>query len=201
MGRGRGSRRRGSCASRARAAVPAWARGRGSARDLARRQSAYLAQRQRHARLFGERRVAAREHEREPVVRDRRHVVLLGAQLLQSRQQLRLAGERALAPDAVDRTVAGGGDDPGGGIPRGALAGPAFECGRERVLHRVLGELEVAEDANQDRDGPAPLLAEDRLDGGHCSTSGRISTEPFSATGMRDAISIASSRSVQSAMK
>jgi hypothetical protein len=41
---------------------------------------------------------------------------------------------------------------------------PALERRRERVRDRVLGELEVAEDADEDRDRTAPLLPEDALD-------------------------------------
>ena len=62
--------------------------------DLGRRQAGDLAERQRDAGLRGERGVAAGEDEREAVVGDRAHVVLLGGQRLQSRQQLGLARER-----------------------------------------------------------------------------------------------------------
>jgi hypothetical protein len=41
---------------------------------------------------------------------------------------------------------------------------PALEGDCERVLHGVLGELEVAEDADEDGDGTTPLLAEERVD-------------------------------------
>ena len=77
-------------------------------RDLRRRQAGDLPQRQRDPRLGGERRVAAGEDEREAVVGDRAHVVLLGRQRLEPRQQLGLAGEGLLAPDPVDRAVARG---------------------------------------------------------------------------------------------
>ena len=50
------------------------------------------------------------------------------------------------------------------GVAWHPLTRPALECRGERVLHGVLGELEVAEDAREDRDGTAPLLAEDPLD-------------------------------------
>ena len=86
-------------------------------------------------------------------------------------------------------------------VARRAVAGPLLERGREGVLHRVLGELEVAEDADQDRDRAAPFLPEQGLDGHSCSTSGLISTEPVSATGILDATSIAWSRSSHSATK
>ena len=133
-------------------------------RDLGRREPADLAQRERDAALGRERGVAAGEDERQPVVGDRAHVVLLGRQLLEACEQLGLLLEDALAPDAVDRAVARRGDDPGSGIARHAVARPALERRGEGVLHRVLGELEVAEDAGEDRDRMAPLLAEDLLD-------------------------------------
>ena len=133
-------------------------------RDLARREPADLAQGQRDPALGSERRVAAREDEREAIVGDRAHVVLLRGQLLQSADELGLALEDLLAADAVDRAVACGRDDPRARGTRHALARPPLECGRERVLHGVLGELEVAEDAREDRDGMAPLLPEDPLD-------------------------------------
>jgi len=88
----------------------------------------------------------------------------LCAQFLESREQLGLACERALAPDPVDRAVAGGGDDPCTGIARRSVARPALERRCERVLYRILGELEVAEDADQDRDCASPLLAEEGFD-------------------------------------
>ena len=87
-------------------------------RDLGRREAADLAQRQRDAALGGERRVAAREDEREAVVGDRAHVVLLGGELLQPPDELRLLLEDLLAADPVDRAVARGRDDPGAGRSR-----------------------------------------------------------------------------------
>src|SRR5262249_59310874 len=102
--------------------------------------------------------------------------------------------------DAVDCTVARRCDDPGDWVVRLSVTRPPLERCRERVLHRVLGELEVAEDANEDRHRTAPLLAEECVDR-QCVTSGRISTEPLPATGTRCASSIAWSRSLQSARK
>ncbi len=51
-------------------------------RDLGRREAAHFPQRERDAALGGERRVTAREDEREPIVGDRAHVVLLRGELL-----------------------------------------------------------------------------------------------------------------------
>src|SRR5215207_1067575 len=144
--------------------------------------------------------MAAGEDEAQPFVGDRAHVVLLlGSKLLQAGEQLGLSREGALAADAVDRAIPRGGNDPRGRVARRPVARPALECGRERVLHRVLGELEVAEDADQNRDGASPFLAEEGLDA-H-SAIGRISTDPVVATGTRCASSIAWSRSLHSARK
>src|SRR4029450_1266193 len=62
--------------------------------------------------------------------------------------------------------------------------------------HRVLGELEVTEDADEDRDGTSPLLAEDGADvGQERSTTGRTSIEPYSDEGIFAANSSAVSKS------
>src|SRR4029450_5131184 len=62
--------------------------------------------------------------------------------------------------------------------------------------HRVLGELEVTEDADEDRDGTSPLLAEDGADvGQERSTTGRTSIEPYSDEGIFAAHSSAVSKS------
>ncbi len=132
--------------------------------DLAGREPADLAQCQRDTALGGQRRVAAREDEREPLVGDGAHVVLLGGELLQAADELRLLLEDLLAAESVDRAVAGGRDDPGARSARHPVARPALQGGGECVLHCVLGELEVAEDAREDRDGASPFIAEDALD-------------------------------------
>lgn len=77
---------------------------------------------------------------------------------------------------------------------RSALVRPALGGDREGVLRGLLGEVEVAEEADQRRQDATPLVAEYLLD--QRSTTGRTSTAPpIRAAGMRDAISIAASRS------
>jgi hypothetical protein len=111
-------------------------------------------------------------------------VALRGRQLLEPRQQLGLAVEVAVAADAVDRAVASRRDDPGPGVGRDAVARPTLERDRERVLDRVLGPVEIAEDTGQVRKRASPLLPEDALDGLYAPTSasrittGRTSTTP-----------------------
>ena len=165
--------------------------------DLGCREAGDLAQREGHSGVDRERRVAAREEQREALVRDRAHVgVLLGRNVLEPGEQLGLACERPVAPDPVDGAVAGRRHDPGAGRARHAVARPALERLREGVLHRVLGEREITEDAGEDRDGTRPLLAKRRLERErHRSTIGLISIEPYSAVGTSAAMRIASSRS------
>ena len=97
-------------------------------------------------------------------------------------QQLRLVGERPLAADAVDRPVAGGGDQPGSRVRRRAVARPALGGDRERLLGGLLGEVEVAEEADQGGEDAAPLLAEDLLESAPLTT-GRTSIAAAHAGG------------------
>jgi hypothetical protein len=69
----------------------------------------------------------------------------------------------------------------------------------ERVLNRILGKLEVAEDADQGREDAAALRPEDALElvypatSADCITTGRTSITPYCAPGILAAHSIASS--------
>jgi hypothetical protein len=98
--------------------------------------------------IEGERRVAAGEEELEPLVRDRRlvHVVL---HRFRHVEQASLRGERVIAADAVDRAVARGGHEPGARVGGRPVAGPALGGDREGFLGGFLGEVEVAEEADQ----------------------------------------------------
>ena len=149
---------------------------------LRRGQPADRLQGQRHLRVDRERRVAAGEDQREPLVGQGVHVFVLGR--LCPGEQLGLALERPGPADPVDRSIARDGLDPGARPARNACAGPPLERRGERVLHRVLGELEVAEDADQGREDAAPLVPEDALElvypatSADCITSGRTSIVP-----------------------
>ncbi len=165
------------------------------ARDLLRAQPAQGPQRERDLGIERERRMAAGEEQLEPLVGDRRVVqgVLHG---LRHVEQAGLRRERAIAPDPVDRAVARGGHQPGARIGGRPLAGPALGGDRERLLGGLLGELEVAEEADQRREYARPLVAEDLLERSYHSTTGRTSTAPpMRAAGMRAASSMAASRS------
>ena len=163
--------------------------------DLLRAQPAQRAQRERDLCIEREGRMAASEEELEPLVRNRlpAHVVLHG---LRHVEEARLLHERAVATDAVDCAVSGGGHQPRARVGRRPIAGPPLGGDRERLLDGFLGEVEVAEEADQAGEDAAPLVAEDLLEDRYCPLSGRTSTEPpMEAAGTRDASSIAASRS------
>jgi hypothetical protein len=80
-------------------------------------------------------------------------------------------------------------------LSRHAVARPALEGGRERLLKRVLGEVEVAEDADQGCEDSPALFAEEpvglsrrgQLAGAPSrskTTTGRTSIFPMRADGI-----------------
>ena len=72
------------------------------------------------------------------------------------------------------------------------VARPPLGRNRERVRGSLLGEIEVAEEADEGRQDSAPLFAEDLLDQRQAPTTGRTSTDPpRRMAGMRSAISSA----------
>jgi hypothetical protein len=134
-----------------------------SAGDLLRAQPAKRAQGQRDLRLETERRMAGGEDQLQPFVGKARllHHILHGLGHL---EQARLLGERAVAAQTVDRAVAGRDRQPRARIGRRAVPGPALGRDRERLLSRLLGEVEIAEEADQAREDAAPLVTEDLLE-------------------------------------
>jgi hypothetical protein len=129
--------------------------------------------------------MAAREDQLEPFVRD--DSLLVVRELLGSRKKLGLLRECSLAPYAVDRAVPCGRDDPRAGVRRCPVDRPSFCGADERILDRVLREIEIAEDAAEDRDAPRTLVAVGT--GELVYRRGLISTVPL----MPPAASIASS--------
>ena len=134
------------------------------ARHLAGGQPAEQPQRQRDARLLSQRGVAAGEDQPQALVGDRAHglVVLVGlvrpGQRLQPRELLSSRRRAPLGPQPVDRAVARRGDDPRRRVGGDAVARPALERDRARVLDRLLGAVEVAERAGE-RGDRLPRLA------------------------------------------
>ncbi len=73
---------------------------------------------------------------------------------------------------------------------------PALGGDREGLLCGLLGEVEVAEEADQRSEDTSPVLAEGLFEDRYHSTSGRTSmAPPRRAAGIREASSIAASRS------
>jgi hypothetical protein len=96
--------------------------------------------------------MAAREDQAQPVVGDPVVVrfLRLGRRHLEPlRQHAERRVEAGAATQAVDRLEPARRDQPGARLVRHAVARPAFQRGRERVVHRLLGEVEVAEQADQ----------------------------------------------------
>ena len=135
-------------------------------RDLLGRQAAEGAQGQCYLRLGGERGVTAGEDQLQPLVRDGGGVVHGGLRWLWpgfevAGEQRRLRGQDLSAAQLVDGAVAGGGDQPAGGVGGFPVPGPAFGGGGECLGGRFFGQFDVAEDAGQSGQHAAPLVAED----------------------------------------
>ena len=83
-----------------------------------------------------------------------------------------------------------------------AVLRPAVGGDREGLLGGLLGEVEVAEEADQRSEDLAPLLPEDAIEDRYHSWIGRISMPPpMLAAGTLAASAIAASRSSASKMK
>jgi hypothetical protein len=124
--------------------------------------------------------VAAREHHPELVVVHGDHLIVGAAThrraggharrpegLLPLRGGLAVRASR-LAPDPVERPVAGGGRDPGARSIGHAPAGPGTQRLDERLLHRVLGRLEITQHAGEGGERPPGLRPERALDHHPC---------------------------------
>jgi hypothetical protein len=186
--------------------------------DLPGGQAPERAQRERHPRRHLQRRVAAGEDQPQPVVDDRalvihRRLLVLGVQAHQLGKAVGAVGHRPVPAQAVDRPPPGGGGDPRPRVGRDAVAPPLRDGGLERVLHRVLGQLEVADLADQRGEDDRALLAEragdgvrDRIRPAHtrenspAGITGRTSIVPQRAIGSSAACASASSRSAHSSM-
>ena len=134
-------------------------------RDLRRGQAAQRAQGQRHLGVGGQRRVAAGEDELQALVGEGGlvHGVLGGLGHL---QQPRLGRQGAVAADAVGGSVARRGHQPRARVAGRAIARPAVGGDGKRLLRGFLGDVEVAEEADQRSEDVAPVLAEGLLEDG-----------------------------------
>src|SRR5271170_8047357 len=99
-------------------------------------------------------------------------------------QLLATFAETRLTSNAVDRFVTRRADDPGSRILRYALAPPLLHGGRERLLRRILGEVEVADKMNERRNNPPEFFAVKLFQyggshGGDTILTHRIAAKPF----------------------
>ena len=143
-------------------------------RDLGGREAAERAQRQRDPAVHRQRRMAAREDQPQLIVRDRAHRVLghdLHRRLLPLRLEGRVARQQDLAlrespvpAQPVDRPVPRGGGDPRRGVVREAADRPRLERRDERLLDHLLGEVEVAQHADERRDRASRAFTEQAVD-------------------------------------
>jgi hypothetical protein len=147
------------------------------ARDLLGRQSAEGPQREGDLGVECEGRVAAGEHELEPLVWQG-HLIRLVLDGLGNVQEAGLRGQRSVAANAVDCAVSGRRHEPEPRVGRDAVARPAFRRDREGFLRGFLGEVEIAEEADEGSEDAPPLVAEDLLEDRYCSLSGRTSIAP-----------------------
>src|SRR4051794_327937 len=93
--------------------------------------------------------MAAGEDQPQPVVDDRalvahRWLLVAGRPAPPPRPPPRAPPPRSVAPQAIDGPPPGGRRDPRPRTGRHAVAPPRRDRGLEGVLHRVLGQLEVA---------------------------------------------------------
>ena len=172
-------------------------------RDGRRGHPAYHAQGEGHPRCRVQRRVAAREQQRQLVVagdaaavRARRGPFLHGFALL--------ARTGALATQVIQRAAPRDRDDPAPGIGRQAITRPLLHSRRARLLHAVLCQRQVAGELGHRRRGGPPRGAQGPLDVpaqcGPITITGRTSTDPYLADGIIAAYRSAASRSSQSRM-
>ena len=112
--------------------------------------------------------MATREDQPEALVGDLLRVV---SQPLERAQFLSLScfdSSHAFASQPIDRLVARSEDDPPRGVVRDSLLRPGAQSLHERVLYRLFGQVEASGSADQSRDRPSRLTAEQEVDVGAC---------------------------------
>jgi len=121
-------------------------------RDFRRGQAADRAQRERYLGVPGQCRMATREYHAEQLI-----VVRFIWLFRRNGEKGQLFLANPGAPEPVDSLTAGRGGQPAPGVGRD-VALPVLEGLDERVLHRVLGQPDVAEPRGQRRADPAGLV-------------------------------------------
>jgi len=136
-------------------------------RDFIGLQSTERAQRQRHLRFQGERRMTTSKDQTQAVVRNFT-VVEIGFIDDLTRKKLRMRFEfflqAGLSPQTIDGLVFSRLNDPGAGRLRHAFSAPLVHGRRERFLSSIFSQFEVAELTYEGRDNAAPVRPVDRID-------------------------------------
>ena len=139
--------------------------------------------------------MAASEDELEPLVFEARLVHDVLRNLLHL-EQIGLGRQCMATAKAIDGSVAGSGHEPRTRV--GWVPGfrPALGRDGKSSLRGLLGEVEIAEEADQRGEHAAPFFAEGLLEDGYHSMIGRTSmAPPRRAAGICAASSMAASRS------
>ena len=89
---------------------------------------------------------------------------ILNLQLRQALQFLLHALKTGPAADNVQSFMPRRGDQPGARVCWNALQRPLLECSGKGFLRRLLGQIKIAEEANQSGEDPSRLLAVDFLE-------------------------------------
>ena len=74
--------------------------------------------------------------------------------------------QRPLTPDAIDGAITCSGHQPGAGMFRRTFPRPSLGGDGKGLLGGLLGEIDVAEEANQVGKNTSPLFTEDPVDDG-----------------------------------
>jgi len=136
--------------------------------DLLGGQPAQGAQRQRHLRLGRQRRVTAGEDQAHALVRNGRvgltRQIRIVAQLGDVAELAADLFETSGAPERIDGLMARCGDDPRSRVRRTTRTRPLIDGNGERVLHRLLGYVEVADEPDDRRQHTAELFGVETFD-------------------------------------
>src|SRR5688572_13521869 len=136
-------------------------------RDLLGRQPADLAQRKRDLRVGHQRGMATGEDEAELVVFDDRLIACIAAHCWFV-EALRESAQRCVEPraaaESINRLEATDRHEPRSWVGGHTLTRPSLHGRSERLVHRFLGEIEVAEEADERSENAAGVVSIDALD-------------------------------------
>ena len=134
-------------------------------RNLLRRQPADLAQGECDLRVMRNRGVTAGEDQAKPIVGHIVHIAPVVALGMQLRCHIGGGGIKTRhATLRIDGTKARGGNQPCARIRRNAVTRPSIQTHAERIVQRLLGEIEITEEADQRGQYPTRFSAVQCID-------------------------------------